>query len=168
MSYSDPDSTVQGSCPHKWGHDVSCGYLMQRWQLILELPIHYTHMAISLHLRFPLGCFGTLWETALGGVPLSPSVISVCREQDCPRQRLLIVWTFFIRPRTFLPPRHGPWAWYEMSWGCQILWPHTIQLKKKKIYNYNNNNSYLLNTRKYFPKHFRNTTKYQIINNFPY
>ena len=41
---------------------------------------------------------GTLWETALGGVPLSPSVISVFREQDCPRQRLLVVWTFFVRP----------------------------------------------------------------------
>ena len=37
---------------------------------------------------------GTLWETALGGVPLPPSVISVCREQDCPRQRLLAVRTF--------------------------------------------------------------------------
>ena len=52
----------------------------------------------------------TLWETALGGVLLSPSVISVCREQDCPRQRLLAVWTFFVRSRTFLPPRCGPRA----------------------------------------------------------
>ena len=34
---------------------------------------------------------GTVWETALGGVLLSPFVISVCQEQDCPRQRLLIV-----------------------------------------------------------------------------
>ena len=28
---------------------------MQRWQLILELLLHYTPMAISLHLCFPLG-----------------------------------------------------------------------------------------------------------------
>ena len=67
---------------------------------------------------------GTLWETALGGVPLSPSMILVCRGQDCPRQRLLAVWTFFIRPQTYLPLRCGPWAWHEMDWGCQILWPH--------------------------------------------
>ena len=60
-------------------------------------------MAISLHLRFPLGCFGTLWETALGGMPLSPSVISVCREQDCPRQCLLTVRTFsFVLGHFFL------------------------------------------------------------------
>ena len=74
--------------------------------------------------------FGTLWETALSGVPLSPSAISVCREQDCPQQRLLAVWTFFVRPRTFLPPRRGPWAWYEMGQGCQILWPHKCHLVK--------------------------------------
>ena len=53
------------------------------------------------------------------------SVTSVRRGQDCPQQRLLAVWTFFIRPQTFLPPRRGTWAWYEMGWSCQILWPHT-------------------------------------------
>ena len=55
-----PDSTVQGSCPHKWGQKVSRGYLMRRWQLVLELLLHYTLMAISLHLCFPLGHFGRL------------------------------------------------------------------------------------------------------------
>ena len=34
-SYGDPDSTVQGSCSHKWGQDVSYEYLMRRWQFIL-------------------------------------------------------------------------------------------------------------------------------------
>ena len=59
-SYGDSDSTVQGSCPHKWDQDVSCGYLMRRWQLILELLFHYSSIAVSLHLCFPLGCFGKL------------------------------------------------------------------------------------------------------------
>ena len=72
---------------------------------------------------------GTLQGTAFGGMPLPPSVISACREQDCPRQRLLAVWTFFVHPRTFLPPRHGPRAWYEMGQGCQILWPQNSPSK---------------------------------------
>ena len=54
-SCDDPDSTVQESYPHKWGQDVNCGHLMQRWQLILELFFHYSFMAVSLHLCFPLG-----------------------------------------------------------------------------------------------------------------
>ena len=60
MSCDDPDSTIQGSCSHKWSQDVSCGYLMRGWQLILELLIYYTPMADSLHLCFPLGCSGRL------------------------------------------------------------------------------------------------------------
>ena len=59
-SCGDPDSTVQGSCPQKWGQDVSCGYLMWRWQLILELHFHYSLIAVSLHLCFPLGHLGKL------------------------------------------------------------------------------------------------------------
>ena len=55
VSCGDPDSTVQGSCPRKWGQDVSCVYFMRRWQLILELLFHYSPMAVSLHLCFPLG-----------------------------------------------------------------------------------------------------------------
>ena len=59
-SCGDPDSTVQGSCPHKWGQDISCEYLMRRWQFILELFFHYCPIAISLHLCFPLGHPGKL------------------------------------------------------------------------------------------------------------
>ena len=55
VSCGDPDSTVQGSCPHKCGKDISCGHLMQRWQFLLELLLHHTLMADSLHLCFPLG-----------------------------------------------------------------------------------------------------------------
>ena len=29
-SCGDPDNTVQESCPHKWGQDANCGYLMRR------------------------------------------------------------------------------------------------------------------------------------------
>ena len=72
---------------------------------------------------------GVLWESAFGGVPLFPSVTSVCRGQDCPRQCLLAVWTFFVRPRTFLHSRRGPCAWYEMGRVCQILWPHNSPSK---------------------------------------
>ena len=54
-SCGDPDSTAQGSCPHKWGQDVNCEYLMRRWQLILELLFLYSPIAVSLHLCFPLG-----------------------------------------------------------------------------------------------------------------
>ena len=34
---------------------------MRRCQLILELPLHYTPMVVSLHLRFPLGRSGRLF-----------------------------------------------------------------------------------------------------------
>ena len=60
LSYGDPNSTVQESYPHKWGQDVSCGYLMRRWHHILELPLHCTPMTVSLHLCFPLGRSGRL------------------------------------------------------------------------------------------------------------
>ena len=41
---------------------------------------------------------GTLWEVAFGGVPLFSFVILV----------LLAIWTFFVCPRTFFPPRCKP------------------------------------------------------------
>ena len=50
------DSTVQGSRPHKWGQDVSCGYLIRRWQLLLELLFYHTPMAGPLGSKLPLGC----------------------------------------------------------------------------------------------------------------
>ena len=60
VSCGDPDSTVQGSCLHKCGQDVSCGHLMQRWQFLLELLLHHTPIADSLHLCFSLGRSGRL------------------------------------------------------------------------------------------------------------
>ena len=51
----DPDSTVQGSRLHKWCQDVSCRYLMQRWQPLLELLLHHAPMVGPLRLCFPLG-----------------------------------------------------------------------------------------------------------------
>ena len=68
----------------------------------IALPLFSHGCLIALVLSL-----GTLWETDLGGVLLSPSMILVCREQDCPRQRLLAIRTFFVRLQTFLPPRHG-------------------------------------------------------------
>ena len=47
-----------------------------------------------------------LWEVTFDGVPLFPSRISIGRGQ----RRFLAIWAFLIRPRTFLPPRHGSWA----------------------------------------------------------
>ena len=54
VSCDDPDNTVQGSRPHKWGQDVSCGYLMRSWQLLLELLLHHALMVGPLRLCFPL------------------------------------------------------------------------------------------------------------------
>ena len=127
MSCGDLDSTVQGSCPHKWGQDVSCGHLMGRWQLSPRIaPPPCSHGWPTVLVLF---LFGAPREAVFKGVPLFPSVTLVCQGQDCPRQHLLTVWTFFVRPRTFLPPRRGPWAWYEMGRGCQILWPHNSPSK---------------------------------------
>ena len=56
VSCCGPNRTVQGSRPHKWGHDVSCGYLMRRWQPLLELLLYHAPMADPLRSGFPLGC----------------------------------------------------------------------------------------------------------------
>ena len=61
--------------------------------------------------------FGTLGRTVFEGVPLSPSVTLVCQGQGCSRQYILAVWILFVLLQTFLPPRHGPWARYEMGRG---------------------------------------------------
>ena len=61
--------------------------------------------------------FGTPGRTVFEGVPLSPSMTFVCRGQGCPQQYMLAVWILFVLPQTFLPPRHGPWARYEMGRG---------------------------------------------------
>ena len=62
---------------------------------------------------WPIGLgtsFGMLEGTASGGVALSPSVILVYQGQGRPQQFILAVWIPFVRPQTFLPPRHGPWV----------------------------------------------------------
>ena len=88
----------------------------------------YPRIALPL---FSHGCLvalvlslGTLWETALGGVPPSPSVISVCREQDCPRQRLLAVRTFLFVLGHFFLLDVGLGLNMRLGRGYQILWPH--------------------------------------------
>ena len=45
VSYCGPYRTVQGSHPHQWGQGVSCGYLIWRWQLLLELLFYHAPMA---------------------------------------------------------------------------------------------------------------------------
>ena len=56
VSCCGPDSAVQRSCTHKWGQGVSCGYLIRRWQLLLELLFYHAPMAGPLGLELPLGC----------------------------------------------------------------------------------------------------------------
>ena len=73
--------------------------------------------------------FGTPRRTVFEGMPLSPSVALVCRGQDCPRRCLPVAWTFLVHPRMFLLPRRGPWAWYEVGRGCQILRPHNCNYR---------------------------------------
>ena len=60
VSCCDPDSTVQGSRPHKWGQDISCGYLIRRWQPLLELLFYHAPMASPLRSELPLGCLRRL------------------------------------------------------------------------------------------------------------
>ena len=56
VSCCGPDCTIQGSLPHKWGHGVSCWYLIWRWQLLLELLFYHAPMADPLGSELPLGC----------------------------------------------------------------------------------------------------------------
>ena len=45
-----------GSRPHKWGQGVSCGYLIRRWQLLLELLFYHAPMTGLLGSKLPSGC----------------------------------------------------------------------------------------------------------------
>ena len=99
---------------------------MWRWQLPLELLLHHAPMAGPLCWSFLLG---TPWEAVFKGMPLFLFTISVGQGQDCPRRCLLANWTLFVYPRTFLPPRHGPWALYEVGRGCWVLLPHNSPSK---------------------------------------
>ena len=56
VSCCGPDHTVQGSRPHKWGQGFSCGHLIRRWQLLLELLFYHAFMAGSLGSELSLGC----------------------------------------------------------------------------------------------------------------
>ena len=56
VSCCGPRLTIQGSRPHKWGQGVSCGYLIQRWQLLLGLLFYHAPMASPLGSELPLGC----------------------------------------------------------------------------------------------------------------
>ena len=67
---------------------------------------------------------GMSWEAVFKGMPPLLLTILVGQGQDCSRQYLLAVWTLFVHPRALLPPRHGPWALYEVGRGCWVLWPH--------------------------------------------
>ena len=72
----------------------------------------------SYSYSWPIGLrtsLGMLKGTTSGNVTLSLSMILVCRGQGRPRQYILEVWVPFVHPQAFLPPRHRPWAWYEMG-----------------------------------------------------
>ena len=56
VSCCDPDSTIQRLRSHKWNQGISCGYLIQRWQLLPELLFYHAPMASPLGLELPLGC----------------------------------------------------------------------------------------------------------------
>ena len=56
VSCCGPDSTVQRSCPHKWGQGVSCGYLIQKWQFLPEFLFYHAPMAGPLGSVLSLGC----------------------------------------------------------------------------------------------------------------
>ena len=70
------------------------------------------------------------WEAIFKGRLLFLLMILVGWGQDCPRRCLLAIWTPFVHPWTFLPPRHGPWALYEVGQGCWVLRPHRSIGKK--------------------------------------
>ena len=56
VSYCGPNRTVQESRSYKWGQGVSCGYLIRRWQFLLELLFYHTPMTGPLGSELPLGC----------------------------------------------------------------------------------------------------------------
>ena len=56
VSCCDPDNTVQGSHPYKWGQGVSYRYLIRRWLLLPELLFYHAPMAGPLGSELPLGC----------------------------------------------------------------------------------------------------------------
>ena len=77
VSCCGPLRIVQGSRPHKWGQGVSCGYLIRRWQLLLELLFYHAPMAGLLGSKLPLGCSRGLplatWRFPLSRYQKGPS-----------------------------------------------------------------------------------------------
>ena len=64
VSYCGPHRIVQGSHPHQWGQGVSCGYLIQRWQLLMGLLFYHAPTADPLGLESHLrSSRGLPWET---------------------------------------------------------------------------------------------------------
>ena len=123
VSCCGPHRLVQGSHPHQWGQGVSCGYLIRRWLLLLGLSLHHSPMASPYDLE---SLFAILEWIALSDIAFFSPMILACRGEGHPRQYNLVVWISFIRPRALLPPRRGPWAWYQMGRSPQILWPHNL------------------------------------------
>ena len=126
VSCCGPHRFVQGSHPHQWGQSVSCGYLIRRWLLLLGLSLHHSPMASLYGLE---SFFAILEWISLGDVALFSPMILAYRGEGRPWQYHLVVWIPFIRPQTLLPPRCRPWAWYQMGWSPQILWPHNSSSK---------------------------------------
>ena len=60
MSCGKQGGTIQGLFFHKYGQTVSCGHLMRRWQLLLELLLHHALIAVPLCRSFYLGQLGGL------------------------------------------------------------------------------------------------------------
>ena len=55
VSCCGPQRTVQGLHPHQWGQGVSCGYLIQKGQLLLGLLFYHAPMVDPLGSESPLG-----------------------------------------------------------------------------------------------------------------
>ena len=130
VSCYGPQHTVQGSRPYKWNQGVSCEYLIQKWQLLLELLFYHTPMVGPLGSELPLECSR--------GLPLAT-------------WRFPLLWFWFAEDRVVL----GSISWQfgfplfvvghffllgmglgpNMKWAglCQILQPHINNKRSYQI-----------------------------------
>ena len=121
VSCCDPERTVQGSRPHKWGQGVSCGYLIQKWQLFLGFLFYHAPMAGPLDSKLPLGCSRGLplatWHFPLLWFWSAENRVVLSRISWQSRFPLFVLGHFFL-----LSMGLGP----NMKWAglCQILQPH--------------------------------------------
>ena len=98
-------------CPEVTSTSMRSG--CQLWVFNTEVTAFLKVAFLPCSYSWPIGLgisFGILQGTASGDMAPSPFVILVCRGQGRPWQYILVVWIPFIRPRTLLPPRRGPWA----------------------------------------------------------